>query len=218
MMSDTEIRAAMLAGEIVIEPFDSSRLEPASYDSRIGTWAFASSLKEKVNLSHKGMLIIEPGEFAVVESREHIMLDDRTAGQLGLRSEYAQRGLLMLSGPQIDPTFDGVLTVRLMNLAPKAIALTYEAAFLTIQFFRLSSPVSKTYSGPRQKQAGITSTDIQDLVDTEGMTLGQVMKTLGALAKDVAELRGSIARLSWSVPIIVGVGMAIVGIIVSLRK
>jgi hypothetical protein len=69
----------------------------------------------------------------------------------------------------------------------------------------------------RQKQPGITSTDIQELVDTEGVTLGQVMKTLGALAKDVAELRGSVARLSWSIPIIVGVGMAIVGIIVSLK-
>ena len=117
----------------------------------------------------------------------------------------------MLSGPQIDPTFCGILTVRVINLAPKPIALPYEAPFLTIQFFRLSSPVSKRYCGTRQGQGGISSKDIQELVETEGLTLGQVMKTLGALARDVSELKGSISRLAWSIPLIVGVGMAVIG-------
>lgn len=43
----------------------------------------------------------------------------------------------------------------------------------------------------------------------EGMTLGQVTKTLAALAKDVSELRGSISRLSWLVPLIVALGIAV---------
>ena len=124
----------------------------------------------------------------------------------------------MLFGPQIDPGFDGILTVRVINLAPKPIALSYEAPFLTIQFFRLNSPVGKTYSGPRQGQSGISGRDIQELIETEGLTLGQVMKTLSALAKDVAELRGSVTRLSWSVPIIVGLGMSIIAILVALRR
>src|SRR5271157_1687475 len=111
MMTDHEIRAALDARQIVLDPPDLSRIEPASYDARVGTWAFSSSSKEKINLSEKGVIVIEAGEFAVLETRERVELDDRTAGQLGLRSEYAQRGLLMLSGPQIDPTFCGILTV-----------------------------------------------------------------------------------------------------------
>ncbi|MFZ0914411.1 MAG: dCTP deaminase [Candidatus Korobacteraceae bacterium] len=217
MMSDTQIQAALSASEISIEPFDPDKLEPASYDSRVGVWAFSSSSKEKLNLSEKGVLIIEPGEFAVLETREKLTLNNQTAGQLGLRSEYAQRGLLMLSGPQIDPGFDGILTVRVVNLAPKPIALPFEAPFLTIQFFRLSRPVTKPYSGPRQHQTGISARDIQELVETEGMTLGQVMKTLGALARDVAELRGSVGRLSWSVPLIVLLGIAVITAVVLLK-
>jgi hypothetical protein len=54
-------------------------------------------------------------------------------------------------------------------------------------------------------------------MDTEGLTLGQVIKTLSALAQDVRELRGSVGKLSWSIPVIVGVGMAVVGIIVALK-
>jgi len=225
MMSDEQILAAVKNGEIVLDPFDPSKVQPASYDARVGTWAFSSSSKERVNLSQKGVLIVEPGEFAVLEPRERVQLDNRTAGQLGLRSEYARRGLLMLSGPQIDPGFSGVLVVRMVNLATKPIALPYEDPFLTIQFFRLSSPVQTPYAGPSQGQSGISARDIQDLVETEGLTLGQVMKTLSALAKnvselakDVSELRGSVNRLSWLVPLIVTVGMVVIGIVVALKK
>jgi dCTP deaminase len=218
MMSDTEIRSAISDREIVLNPFCPDRLEPASYDARVGTWAFSSSLREKIRLSEKGLLVIEPGEFAVLETRERITLSNRVAGQLGLRSEYAKQGLLMHSGPQIDPTFEGILKVRLVNLAPKKIALTYEAPFLTIQFFRLASPVSRTYAGPSQKQEGVGGADIQDLVEMEGMTLGQVMKTLAALAKDVSELRGSVSRLSWILPLIISFGIAIIAILVALKR
>jgi dCTP deaminase len=217
MMTDQEIRAAIQKGEIVLDPPDERGIEPASYDARVGKWAFAGSLKEKYNLSEKGALVVEPGEFAVVETRERVELDDRTAAQLGLRSEYARRGLLMLSGPQIDPGFKGVLVVRLMNLAPKPIAMPYEAPFLTLQFFRLSTPVSKPYTGPQQGQAGISARDIQELLETEGMTLGQVTKMLGTLAKDVSELRGSVAKLTWIVPLVVVIGMSVVGAIVALK-
>lgn len=217
MMNDQEIRQAIEKREIILDPFDPARVEPASYDARVGTWAFASSSKEKLNLSEKGVLVIDPGEFAVLETRERVELDARTAGQLGLRSEYAQRGLLMLSGPQIDPTFCGILTVRVINLAPKPIALPYEAPFLTLQFFRLSGPVATRYAGKRQGQGGISAQDIQELIETEGLTLGQVMKTLRALAMDVSELRGSVNRLSWMLPAIVAIGMAVIGTVAVLR-
>lgn len=217
MMSDEEIRSAVQAGEIGLRPFDPDKVEPASYDARVGRWAFSSSSREKVNLGEKGVLVIEPGEFAVLETRETVELNEKTAGQLGLRSEYAQRGLLMLSGPQIDPTFNGILTVRVINLAPKPIALPFEAPFLTIQFFRLSNPVQKRYAGKRQGQGGISTQDIQELVETEGLTLGQVMKTLSALAKDVSELRGSVGRLSWILPLIVAIGMSVIGIVVAVK-
>lgn len=216
-MTDKQIRAAIDSKEIQLEPFDSHQLQPASYDLRLGKWAFSSSMKEKLDLSQKGLVIVEPGEFAVVECREKVSLNAQTAGQLGIRSEYAQRGLLLLSGPQIDPGFRGIIVVRLVNLSPKPVALPYEAPFLTVQLFRLAEPVAMVYSGPRQDQPGITGRDIQELVDTEGLTLGQVIKTLSNLARDVSELRGSVSKLSWLVPLIVAVGIAAVSIIAVLK-
>jgi len=216
-MTDGEILAARESKDIILDPFDPDRLEPASYDIRVGTWAFTSSVKEKLDLSRKGVLIIDAGEFAVLEARERIELSPIVAGQLGLRSEYARRGLLMLSGPQVDPTFRGILVVRLVNLSPKPIALSYEAPFLTVQFFRLNKPVENSYNGPQQGQTGISSRDMQELAETEGLTLGQVIKTLSTLAMEVAELKGSVNRLVWLVPFIVAFGIAVIGVLVTVK-
>ncbi len=217
MMTDHEIRAAVQNGEIILNPFDDSKVEPASYDARVGMWAFSSSSRERIDLGARGVLIVEPGEFAVLECRERVELNNRTVAQLGLRSEYARRGLLMLSGPQIDPGFSGVLVVRLINLAPKPIALPYEAPFMTLQFFRLASATTRPYSGPQQGQSGISARDIQELVETEALTLGGMTRTLGALAKDVAELRGSVSKLTLWVPVILALGIAVITIVVSLK-
>ena len=217
LMTDGEIQVAMNRKEIALEPFFPKHIQAASYDMCLGKTAFTSSMKETLDVSQKAVIMIEPGEFAVVESREYVRLDSRHAAQLGLRSEYAKRGLVMLSGPQIDPGFEGIIVVRLVNLARTRIAIAHEAPFLTVQFFQLNQPVEKPYTGAHQGQRGITAKDIQALAETEGLTLGQIIKTLSALAVDVAELRGSVSKLSWSIPLIVALGIAIVGIIVMVK-
>jgi len=217
VLTDGEIKRNMEAGEFSLEPFDTGSLQPASYDLRVGETAFTSSSREKVNLAQRGVLIVEPGEFVVVEALERVKFGRSIAAQLGLRSEYARRGLLMLSGPQIDPGFEGALVVRLINLAPTSVALPFKAPFMTAQIFKLSEPVAQPYEGPRQGQAGITNQDIQELTQTEALTLGGVVKTLGALAADMRELKGSVGRLSWIVPALVGFGIAVIAVIVAIK-
>ncbi len=217
LMTDDQIRVALKTRDIVLDPPDFLKVEPASCDLTVGQRAFSSTSKDITILNEKGVLIIEPGEFAVIETRERVTLSSKIAGQIGLRSQYAQKGLLLLSGPQIDPGWPGILVVRVVNLAPRSIALSYQEPFLTIQFFRLSEPVSKPYSGDR-KGDGITAKDIQELVETEGLTLGQVMKTLTALATDVGELRKSVRNLSYSVPMIVALGLILIFLLVALRR
>jgi dCTP deaminase len=217
MLADEEIRRAIDAGELVIDPFNEDSLQPASYDFRLGSGAFASSTREKVDVSEKGLIVIEPGDFAVVETRERVEFSAQIAALLGLRSEYARQGLLMLSGPQIDPGFRGVLVIRVVNLAPKRVGLSYEAPFLSAQFFRLSVPVQHPYEGRRQDQTGIAPQDIQELLESEAPTLGEMMKTLSGLALVVSELRGSVNRLSWSIPLIITIGIAVISVIVALK-
>ncbi len=97
MLTDKQIEDAIKAGELDIENFDKEEcLQPASYDMRLGRWAYTSQSNEKIDLEKKGLLVIDQGEFAVVELYERIKCSNIIAGQLGLRSEFAKRGLLLL--------------------------------------------------------------------------------------------------------------------------
>lgn len=66
-------------------------------------------------------------------------------------------------------------------------------------------------------QTGIQSKDIQELSASDSPTIGGMVKSLAVLAEDVAELRGSVGRLSWSIPLIVGLGITVIGVIVGLK-
>ncbi len=217
MLSDLDIKAAMADKLMEIEPLEGSCLQAASYDMRVGREAYVSSSKEKIDVANKGLVIIDPGEFAVIITRERVRCGPQIAGQLGLASPYARQGLTLLSGPQVDPGFDGHLIVRLTNLAPRRITLGYEGPFLTTQFFKLSAPVERPYSGSRQGQSALSAKDIEGTADPDSPTLGGMVKSLQTLARDVGSLQASVRAMAW----VVGVGLpavvAVVGIIVGVK-
>lgn len=224
MLTAAEIRGAIGAGDLEIDPLAESCLESASYDCRVGNEAFVSGTAEKIDVSNKGLVIIDPGEFAVIATLERIHCGPRIAAQRGLCSQYARKGLILLSGPQVDPGFDGVLVVRVTNLAPRRITLAHEAPFLTVQFFKLSHPVARPYAGSRQGQTGLGTTDVEELSHPDSPTLGGMVKSLSALASDVgglntsvARLEGSVSRLSWVIPLLVAFGIGVTAIIVAFK-
>lgn len=224
MLTDVEIREAMTAGELQIDPFAEGCLQSASYDFRVGDQAFISGTDEVTDVANKGLVIIDPGEFAVIATRESVRCGPQFAAQLGLDSQYARHGLVLLSGPQIDPGFSGVLVVRVTNLAPRRITLRHEAPFLTVQFFKLNRPVEKPYAGSRQGQTGLGTADIEELTHPDSPTLGGMVKSLSTLASDVGELNlsvawleGSMSRLSWMIPLLVAFGIGVTAIIIAFK-
>jgi dCTP deaminase len=217
LMVDEAIRKALKIGELKIDNFDERYLQPASYDMRLGEEAITSSRREKSNPAEKGLLTIPPGDFALVTTHEKVSLTPKMAGHIGLRSLYTKKGLVMLSGPQIDPGFKGVLVIGLSNLSPRDVVIPYKDAFCTVEFFDLEESATKAYSGEYQDQTGIAPSDIRNLVEAQGMTFGQVITALQGLSQDVKSLSDSVKTLRWLFPVILGFGIAVIGIIVALQ-
>ncbi len=217
LMTDGAIRRALETGELVIENLDEHVLQPASYDMRLGEQAITSSKREKFNPADKGLLIIAAGDFALVTTHEKVSLSPRIAGHIGLRSHYAKKGVVILSGPQIDPGFKGVLVVGLSNLSPRDVVIPYKTPFCTVEFFYLTEPAVKPYVGEYQEQAGILPSDIQNLVEAQGMTFGQVITALQGLSQDVKSLSDSVKTLRWMFPVLLGFGIAIIAVLVALK-
>ncbi len=214
LMTDEMIRSAMQEGELQIQNFSESCLSPATYDARLGEEAITSTAREKINPANKGLLTIPAGDFALVTTHERFELSARVAGHIGLRSHYSKKGLTILSGPQIDPGFNGVLVVGLSNLSPRDITIPYKERFCTLEFYKLAELAKKPYHGEYQSQTGISPQDLENLVEAQGMTFGQVIKLLGDLSLNTKSLSDSVNFLKWLIPI----AFALIAILIAVLR
>lgn len=218
MMNSDRLLAAKEEGLLDIEEFSEKCLHPASYDFRLGDEAITSSSRTMVDPSQRGLLNIPAGDFALVKTFEKIKLSARVAGHIGLRSHYAKKGLDILAGPQIDPGFEGYLVIGLTNLSPRDITIPFKAPLCTVEFYEFPEPVTKPYIGEYQGQTGITGNDLERLVEAQGMTFGEVIKTLGSLSANVRDLGRWVKFMAWGIPVIVTIGFVVIGVIVGVTS
>ena len=213
LLTDNEIRDALASEQIEIDPIDEANLQPASYDLLLGDRAILTrsveleKLRERVqedptpeiDVAQEGAVSVSAGAFALVVTRERVRLSASYAGHLGLRSYFARKGLLLLSGLQVDPGFDGHLVLGLANLSPRSIYIPYEEAIATLEVHRLNRPVSSEYSGAyagRQLKSVIPRADADYLRTIERMSVSELTNALVRLSDNVATLSRDM-RLFW---------------------
>lgn len=217
ILTDSQIIEAYKKGDIVIDPFDENQVQAATYDLRVGAQGATTSTKKIVNLKETGYLSLQPGDFGVVTCLEIVRLGPQYAARFGLRSKYARKGLIATTGPQIDPGYFGRLIIGITNLTPKPVSLPYKDDLLSVEFHRLEQASTKPYCGPYQGKMELGAEEIEFITETEGMALSEMLTTLRSLTQNVGALTTQIKTLEWSIPLIVVVGITIIGIIVMFK-
>jgi dCTP deaminase len=219
ILTDEQIKEAILKKQISIIPFDENQVQPATYDFKVGKYGATASSKQKVNIEEKGFISIEQGDFAVVEVLEELKMGPQYTARFGLRSKYARKGLIATTGTQIDPGFEGRLIIGLTNLTPKTIALSHNDHFISVEFHKLEKPSSRPYSGPYQNKMGIGAEEMEFIAESEGMALSEMLNTLrslsqnvGTLSQDVTRFTGQFSGMKW----ILGIMLAIIAILMTL--
>jgi len=200
VMSDRDIVEAMRKGEIRILPEldEDTQLQPASVDLRVGAKVFKTTPENKVVVlteSEGGFLVIEPSEFVAVQTLEQIQLSKGICGRMGLRCKFTRRGLLMFSGPQIDPGFHGILTLSLFNATNRAVSMRYGELFCTVEFSRTDTEASQGYAGRYQGALDFRSEDISYLMEVKGMSFAQVVSAVQSLQESVKGLDATVEEL-----------------------
>ena len=123
----------------LITPFEKESLGPASYDLRLGTLSWDSSHSKESGLPLRTLkpgevLIIPPNSITFVSTLEALNLPFYLTGRFNLRLRLLHEGLLVGTGPQIDPGFSGQLSCPLHNISNDKIALVCGARFAVIEF------------------------------------------------------------------------------------
>jgi deoxycytidine triphosphate deaminase len=210
LLSDKSIKESIKRGDFEIDNFEEKNLQPASYDCGVGEEGFSVKINEKIDIKNKGIFVISPADFAVISTYESFKLSNKVAAKIGLRSDFTRKGLILLAGPQIDPGFEGVLNISLVNMGPRDITLTYKEPICTLEFFGLSEPSSKPYSGPFQNQKGLSPEAIKYISESRGITLGQVIEGLGSLSTNVSQLTQNIKSIKWVLAVLAAINIPLV--------
>ncbi|HDY87664.1 MAG TPA: dCTP deaminase [bacterium] len=208
ILTNEQIKEAIDKGDIKIEPFEENQIQAASYDLRIGKQGATASEKKLVNIEDKGYLLLKPGDFGIITALEILHFNPQHVGRFGLRSKYARRGLIATTGPQIDPGYRGRLIVGLTNPTPNSITLPYKDDFLTVEFHKLEKPSTQPYSGDYQNKTELRPEDIEMIVETESMSMPEVLQTLNSLSTNVDRLTHDMKTFQW----VVGIGLLILSL------
>ncbi|MCB1281783.1 MAG: dCTP deaminase [Salinibacterium sp.] len=161
LLSDRDIRAALDAGRIALDPFGPALVQPSSVDVRLDRffrlfdnhkYPFIDPAEDQPELTHlvetddDQPFILHPGEFALASTFEQVTLPDDVAARLEGKSSLGRLGLLTHSTAGfIDPGFTGHVTLELSNVATLPIKLWPGMKIGQLCFFRLSSPAEKPY-------------------------------------------------------------------------
>jgi dCTP deaminase len=215
LMTDGEIRAAMQSGKLGIENFSETNLEAASYDMRFGDRLLISSNDIEIDLSQKTSARLKPGEFALVTTYENIRLAYDIAGHIGVKSYYTRKGIVVLSGLQIDPGFEGVLVIGMYNASPRSLTLEYLAPFCTVEFHQLAKPAQMPFvPSAEQKEGKIPRIDKGYLRTLETESLSELAQSIRQMTQNVVSLSQSVKTMEW----VVCIGLSFIGLIVVLSS
>ena len=136
-MADTSIRELVRTGEVNIDPFDESCLQPAGYDLKAAQG-----------------VVINSGEQRLLATGETVKLSSSVLGVLHLKSSFAREGLFA-SLALVDPGFRGQLTVSLLNAGKDTLKVESGEPFLQLTLIRLSSSPERSYGGKYQGSVGV---------------------------------------------------------------
>lgn len=126
-------------------PWNIDRVEAAGYRLSIGKEYFinGSGSSTVVNLSKGQGFVIEPGQFAFILTREKVYISKAAIGFISIRASTKFRGLINVSGFQVNPGFNGNLVFAVFNAGPRHINLREGDEIFSLWIADLDAPVAE---------------------------------------------------------------------------
>lgn len=162
ILSDQDIRRALNAGEITVDPLIMENIQPASIDLHLDKHFLVfdatrhhvidpkkpvDNLMREIMIDDEAPFVLHPGEFALGMIYETTGVGNSIVGRLEGKSSVGRLGLLIhITAGFLDPGNCLKMTLELHNTANMPILIYYKMPIAQMAFERLSSPCEKPYS------------------------------------------------------------------------
>jgi len=175
ILSDRDLKSAIERGDLVVDPFDESMVQPSSIDLTVDNQfrVFNNSkypyidvrqemedLTSLVEVKPDEAFILHPGEFVLGSTYEKVSLANGLVARLEGKSSLGRLGLLIHSTAGfVDAGWSGYLTLELSNVANLPITIYPGMKIGQLCVFQMSSPADRPYSmtGKYHGQRGPTA-------------------------------------------------------------
>ena len=182
-----------------ISPFDPSErsrlLKKATYEGRMGDFAYEYNDREElVCLPKKDDLLIRANSIVFVECDLDFRLPNFLALRFNLQIRHVHRGLLLGTGPIIDPGYWGKLCIPLHNLTNEDYLIPRSEGLIWIEFTKTSggdTTVGRTPFGNRNEGYWCISDLISKAASSynnEGKSVA-IRSSIPTAAKDAEEAK-----------------------------
>lgn len=125
----------------MIYPYDPRRMKSSSYEAHIGEYAHywdESGKQKSVKLTEMSSVGLNPNSLVFFETKEEFRLPSYIAIRFNLRITNVHRGLLLGTGPLVDPGFKGKLLIPIHNLTNNQYRFFGNEPFIWVEFTKVS--------------------------------------------------------------------------------
>lgn len=196
-------------GNAWIKPFDSKRVDCAAYTMRIGDEAFVSPEGRDTRkpgltqrLDQGAPIVIPPGQFAFLPTREFISLPHNILGFINMKSGLKNSGLVNVSGFHVDPGYMGKLVFAVFNAGPQTVTIRCDQDAFLIWFARLEG-ATKEYERKKRGFYEIDTT-LMSLIPTETASLNSLNRRMDQLDRRLYYTTTGIAFVASIVGAVIG--------------
>lgn len=186
--------------------YDDTAIDKAAYNLRLGNEVFISTEDKPTLLTPEDPLVVlKPGEFALLKTHEIVTLSQNLLGFITLRHTFKKHGLLNVSGFHVDPGFRGRLVFSVFNVGPNDVVLRYlEKVFMI--FFATVVPATEIDVAHRHQNQ--QSFSLEDMMAIRGRSASLVH-----IESRIREIEGNVRFYG---AIVAGVLLALFALVVGL--
>jgi deoxycytidine triphosphate deaminase len=118
----------------MIRPLEPELLKTASYELTLGPTCVVEGQDVVLDPQSRPTLEIPPNSIALVPMRQVLCLPHYIVGRFDLQIKFIYKGLLLGTGPQVDPGFQGALSCPLHNISNAPIRIDLDEPFAKLDF------------------------------------------------------------------------------------
>lgn len=192
-----------------VSPWQEEKVEAAGYRLSVGAEYFinghgTSTIKK---LESGDAFVIGPGQFSFILTKEKVRISRSAIGFISIRASIKFRGLVNVSGFQINPGFHGNLVFAVFNAGPRPINLRYGDEIFSVWIADLDEAVPENHEekGSIPNNLDKIPSDTINGIAGEALTAYQLSEQISELKKELETVKNLMIRVSVPVAFILAI-------------